>query len=236
MDDGQAQAQAQAQDPAVQAFQNLRLELSNVSQAFTTQGISSVVARFDGNPKNFREWIKSIEKYAILVNVPDARKMLIAYQSSGGAVSGFIQRYMQANPNNTWAQMKTQLSVSFSDITDSQMAMSLLRQVKQKTGETIQNYAERILSLAEEAYDNQGGNAVERQLIDIFVDGLVNDQLKMKILRDQPNTLQGAVGIATNAQNLRERVQMSHHNYSSNNTHTPMEVDHSRGQRFKFGN
>lgn len=236
MDDGQAQAQAQAQDPAVQAFQNLRLELSNVSQALTTQGISSVVARFDGNPKNFREWIKSIEKYAILVNVPDARKMLIAYQSSGGAVSGFIQRYMQANPNNTWAQMKTQLSVRFSDVTDSQMALSLLRQVKQKTGETIQNYAERILSLAEEAYDNQGGNAVERQLIDIFVDGLVNDQLKMKILRDQPNTLQGAVGIATNEQNLRVRVQMSHHNYSSNNTHTPMEVDHSRGQRFKFRN
>ena len=27
----------------------------------------------------------------------------------------------------------------------------------------------------------------ERQLIDIFVDGLTNDQLKMKILRDQPD-------------------------------------------------
>ena len=31
--------------------------------------------------------------------------------------------------------------------------------------------------LKEYAYDNQGGAAVERQLIDIFVDGLVNDQL-----------------------------------------------------------
>ena len=32
----------------------------------------------------------------------------------------------------------------------------------------------------------------------------------MKILRDQPNTLQGAVRVATNEQNLRTRVQMSH--------------------------
>ena len=72
------------------------------------------------------------------------------------------------------------------------MALSLLRQVRQKAGESIQNYAERILSLAEEAYDNQGGDAIKRQLIDIFVDGLLNDQLKMKILRDQPNTVQGA--------------------------------------------
>ena len=40
------------------------------------------------------------------------------------------------------------------------------------------------MSLAEEAFDNQGGDAIERQLIDIFVDVLVNDQLKLKILRN----------------------------------------------------
>ena len=74
---------------------------------------------------------------------------------------------------------------------------------------SIQHYCEQILSLAEEAYINQGGDAVERQLIDIFVDGLTNDQLKMKILREQPNTLQGAVATTTNEQNLRARVQMS---------------------------
>ena len=83
-----------------------------------------------------------------MVNVPEARKKLIAYQSSGGAVSGFIQRYMTANPDNTWAQLKEQLAVRFSDVTDAQMAHSLLRRVKQKQGESIQNYSERILSLA----------------------------------------------------------------------------------------
>ena len=69
------------------------------------------------------------------------------------------------------------------------MALSLLRTVRQKPGENIQLFAERILSIAEEASHNQGGDAVERQLIDIFVDGLTQDNLKMKILRHQPDTL-----------------------------------------------
>ena len=206
----QNQAQAQPIDPGVQAFTNLRVEVANIGQALAAQGVSGTISKFDGNPKFYREWIRSIEKYSLLVGAPDNRKKMTAYQQSTGAVSGFIQRYMVANPQNTWDQMKEQLSVRFSDVTDAQMALSLLRQTRQKSGETIHNYAERILSLAEDTYNNQGGDAVERQLIDIFVDGLTNDQLKMKILRDQPDTLQAAVGVATNEQNLRARVQLSH--------------------------
>lgn len=53
--------------------------------------------------------------------------------------------------------------------------------------------------------------------------------------------MQGAIGIATNQQNVRARVQLSH-NIQSNvsqhtqDTHTPIEVDHSRGQRLRYQN
>ena len=70
-------------------------------------------------------------------------------------------------------------------------------------------------------------------MIDIFVDGLQNDHLKMKILRDLPDTLQGAVVIATTEQNLRNRVQLSH---NTTQKETPMEIDHSRGQTFRYKN
>ena len=105
--------------------------------------------------------------------------------------------------------LKQQLAVRFSDVTDAQ---------------SIQVFAARLLSLAEEAYDNQGGDAVERQLIDIFVDGMTNDQLKMKMLRDRPDNLQAAIGIATNEKNLRARVNMSH---TTKAVHEPMEVKDS---------
>ena len=74
----------------MQAFKNLRVELANVTQALTAP--SSIVSRFDGNPKKLREWIKSIEKYGVLVNADEDLIKLISYQSSVGAVSGYIQR------------------------------------------------------------------------------------------------------------------------------------------------
>lgn len=126
------------------------------------------------------------------------------------------------------------MTVRFSDVADRQMALSLLRTLKQKPGENIQLFAERILSLAEEAYQKQVGDAIERHLIDIFVDGLTHDNLKLKILRDHIDTLQGAIGIATNEQNLRTRMQMTHS--FAQRKETPLEVDHSRGQRLKFQN
>ena len=67
---------------------------------------------------------------------------------------------------------------------------------------------------------------VEQQLIETFVDGISNDQLKLKILRDRPNTLRGAISIATNEQNLRARVALSH----SVRNEQPMEVGHSRNR------
>ena len=82
-------------------FQTLTQELSNVSSALTTQGIAANIPEFDGNPKFFREWVKSIDKYVVLLNAPNEKKHLMAFQSATGAVSGFIERYMNANPHNT---------------------------------------------------------------------------------------------------------------------------------------
>lgn len=212
------------------AFGQLAQELGNVSRTLSAQGISQTVKTFDGNPKNFREWIKSIDKYALLTNLHDDRKKDIAFQASNGAVSGYIRRYTLAHNQCTWNQLRQELAKRFSDVTDPQYALTLLRNTRQKVGENIQIYAERLLSLAEEAYlGQQLGDGIERQLIDIFTDGLTNTQLKMKIFRDRPDTLQGAISIATTEQNLRNRVSLSDDAKSrSNDTETPMEVDHYR--------
>ena len=131
--------------------------------------------------------------------------------------------------HTTWDQLKRQLSVRFSDVTDTQFALLLLRKIKPKPRENIQIFAERNLALAEKAFLGQGGDVVERQLIDTFVDGINNDQLKLKILRDRPDTLQGAISIATNEQNLRARGALSH---LAEMKHLWREVDHSGNRRF----
>ena len=102
-----------AEPLVTEVFQALSNHLTNVSNAITAQGISSIVVKYDGSPITYRERIKSVEKYVTLVNIPDDRKKLIAYQSASGAVSGFIHRYMEANPHNTWGQLKQQLALRF---------------------------------------------------------------------------------------------------------------------------
>ena len=51
----------------------------------------------------------------------------------------------------------------------------------------------------------------------------------MKILRDQPITLQAAIAVAVNEQNLRNRVKIA----TGASQYEPMEVDLSSGQRLK---
>ena len=60
-------------------FPNLRVEVANIGQALAAQGVSGTISGFDGNPKFYREWIRSIEKYSLQVGAPDNRKKMIAY-------------------------------------------------------------------------------------------------------------------------------------------------------------
>ena len=57
----------------------------------------------------------------------------------------------------------------------------------------------------------------------------------MQILRDNPDTLQGAIATATKEQNLRARANLSSHYHShslsSDRNEEPMEIDHYRPLR-----
>jgi len=71
-------------------------------------------------------------------------------------------------------------------------------------------FAERMLTLAADAYDGQPGGVAgaDMQLIGFFVDGLAFDYLKMKVMRENPTTFQGAVTAAMREQNLRKRFNL----------------------------
>ena len=135
-----------------QVFQNLAVEMGNVSTALGAQCVNQIISPFEGDAKKFKEWVKSIEKYAVLMELDDPRVKrvaYVAYQSSRGPVSDFIKRYSEGVPGATWDQMKTELANRFSEVTDAQHAFLLLRKVRQKFGETVQVYAKRLLALAE---------------------------------------------------------------------------------------
>ena len=45
----------------IPVFQNLAAEMANVSSSLSAQGFSQTVQTFDGNPSNFKDWLKQVK-------------------------------------------------------------------------------------------------------------------------------------------------------------------------------
>ncbi|ESP03278.1 hypothetical protein LOTGIDRAFT_171625 [Lottia gigantea] len=220
-------------------FHTLSDQLNRLTNSISTNGVVTIIDSFEGDPKAFREWTRSIEKYAVLASIPNDRMKLIAYQTSKGVVSNFIRRYLDTHPAADWPTLKDELSARFAEVTDAQHAFALLRKVKQNHNENVQFFGERLLVLASEAYSGTSSLEIERQLVGFFVDGLKENYLKLKILRENPKTLQLAVTLAMSEQNLRTRFALRTgsnfpRNEDSSSRDEPMEVDHFRPRKCRI--
>lgn len=134
------------------AFQRLADQMSTLTTAVGNQGITQMVTPFEGDSTKFHDWIKQVEKFCVLTRTPAHEAKLVAYNSSRGPVSDFIARYINLFPNHGWDRLKTDLQSRFAQVTDASHALVLLRRERQKPDENIQIYAERLISLAEQAY------------------------------------------------------------------------------------
>ena len=55
--------------------------------------LSSVVTQYEGDPRKFKQWIKEIEKYALLSGKQNHEIPTLAYMTCKGSVGDFIKRY-----------------------------------------------------------------------------------------------------------------------------------------------
>ena len=211
-------------------------QLANLSTIISAQGVSQIVGVFDGEPTKFRDWIKSIEKYVLLSSGDDTLTKRLAFQTSRGAVCDYIHTYITENPDNTWEQLKAELNVRFAEISDPHHAFTMLHKARQTKHETVQVYAERLYTLAHDAFAKLDKTVVESQLVGFFIDGLYHDYLHMKIMRENPKSFQNAVQSALAEQNLRKRFHLRTDEKESfhQRNEEPMEIDHIRPQKRCF--
>ena len=134
-------------------FTSVGDQLQGLSATVRAQGVARVVKEFDGDSKYFKEWVKSIEKYARLVGLADESIRLVAYQASKGPVSDFLKRYMDAHQDHGWDRIKGKLRIRYGEIINRQHALLLLRKVRQKVGESVKVYSESLIELAEDGDD-----------------------------------------------------------------------------------
>ena len=78
-------------------------------------------------------------------------------------------------------------------------------------------------------------STIDVQLIGFFTDGLLDQNIKYKVMRQNPPTMAQAVEIALFEQNFKTRFALrtgQEYSYSSTVRHeTPMEIDHSKSRK-----
>lgn len=187
-------------------------ELKSLGQLLAAQNISNQVKSFSGKASEYNDWIKSIDKYMQLSGCSEIRAKYVAFQTSSGVVSDFIERFLHGDgifQDSSWATLKSQLKIRFGEIQDEQHALAQLQKLRQKSSESAAVFGERVYALAKEAFpEGLDQLPVQRQLISILVDGLHNRAVKMKLLRENPKELAKAMTLATEEETIRKRFEM----------------------------
>ena len=113
-----------AANPLANQIRDLSIELG-------TRGAIQNIKTFGGNPKEFKEWIRSIEKYGNMEQADDARKKKVAYGTATGVVSDYVERYLTnpANVDAAWDVFKQDLKDKFGDIVDATHALTKLLKI-----------------------------------------------------------------------------------------------------------
>lgn len=224
----------------VNVFAQLTGQINLLSTAFREEGVLARIDKFKGDYKRFKSWIREIEKAARICGYNDHQKKLLAYQTAEGRVGDYIERYMETNAEATWVVFKAELRDRFGEFIDPHLALSRLRETKMEKGESVQVYAERLLAHARDAFHDQPGGlgAMQMQLVAYFEDGLP-DKIRLKVMRDNPATLNEAIVSARNEQALQTRFALRGRGQGQTTTprpppqqqprrEVPMEVDQTK--------
>ena len=73
----------------------------------------------------------------------DNQSKRLAYQTSRGTVSDYVQRYVAVYPENSLEQLKSELNVRFAEVNDLHHALNMLHKAMPVKNESVQVYAER---------------------------------------------------------------------------------------------
>ena len=207
-------------------FGILSRQIGSIASSLITTGSFHFVPAYDGKASKLHEWTQELEKLKSVFGLSETDLKTLAWSRAKGTVSTFLGRLLTEQPEITWPQVKAELEKTFGHVVDQQMAFSLLRNVKQDTGEDIHSYAEKLLQSAKKAYKdewNPRDPLTSHQMIGLFLDGLSSYELKVKIYKEKPTTLSDAIELAKQEDASKKRFRRT-----PGRIEEPMEKDHRR--------
>ena len=184
-------------------FEMVARSFSNLERTLHENSLALHIKSYDGtDPSLCRHWIDEIEKWAHNSQAVDEDKKNALFITAKKTVSDFIQRYIDENPDCTWLDLRKEVLSNFANISDAAHALDELHNVKQEKDESLSVFLERLRTLSLDAFqeinlEEEGANKLsQRQLVNVFIDGLQSDRIKRKILACECQDLNTAARIA----------------------------------------
>ena len=235
--------------------------LGEIKDEIKRKELDVSITPFSGqSPTEFRSWVSQLNKAFLLYpDLGDFDKIRLALKHSTEMVSDYITLFLKEKQDGpdppTWENLRSQLTFRFSECSDRDQAFVLLTKMKQKKDENIQNYSTRVLKLALEAFDDIETPEIQRQLVGVFIDGLLDNHIKIKSIHQKPQTLSAAAENAVRMQNFQTEVRLrlgkthessvdpddilapfrQNRNLLPSAGHEPMDISHIR-PHFRKGN
>ena len=183
-------------DDIRRGFRDIQIELK-------AQGVLKNIRECDGtSSKKFKQWLRDVERAGEVMNADGERLKSFALQTLKGPAAEYCSRVMRLNPALDWNGVKASLCEQYSDTSDAYVAKCKLKGLTQTPSESIRNFTERIFSLADEAFvgENLNHPLIQTMLVDILIEGVLNDAVSRKLIRDRPGNLQEALRLAVREQ------------------------------------
>ena len=135
------------------------------------------------------------------MNADGARMKSFALQTLKDQAE-YCNRFMRLNPALELMALKQALCEQYSDTSGAYVAKDKIKGMTQLPSESIQNFAERIFSLLDEAFvgENLNNPLFESVLVEVLVEGILNYAVSRKLIRDRPDNLHTTLRIAVREQ------------------------------------
>ena len=186
--------------------------LTKLEQEMRATGAHDHIKTFSGEEETscFIQWLKAMEQLQVTLQATDGRMRFITLQTLTGPAVEYVTGIINNTPNISWDTLKQLLRDHFTDLSDVLYARKTLKGLKQHSGESVQNFMQRVRGLAEEGYPGHDlkQNLLQEKLVDFFLDGLECNDMVKQLLRLRPETLDQALELAIHEQVTNKMFQL----------------------------
>ena len=185
---------------------------------------------FDGSSADaFTKWLRMMDDIFDSVDQNDNKTTYAASKTLKGTALDFFRDTKRQV--STWPQIREAMTARYAYLNPVTRSKQKIRTALQRTNETISDFAERLRTLAEQAYaDRHEEKEVIETLTIAFINGLRDRRLQESIARKMPTSLGEAYKLALHEQQVRDHLSMFKDN---SNIPEPMDCDVVSGDKGK---